>query len=295
MTQKFRMIVYLIFCLCSAAVCHAVVNGTDLTQSELQKGGIANSVVAVVVTPDSDSEVDSNQAYICTGTLIQPRIVLTAGHCLNHGQAANRVHIHFQNLNIRQQQSAIATTMDAINFIVNTNYLQSVTDSNESMFEDLAEILLPSPAPNSVQPATLPLANFSFQSNNEVTSVGYGLSNDVSGKTQDGSTAGVLRRVQFNTISFFVFPDLGAFESRSGMYLLIHADVSSLCEGDSGGPLFLQTPGKNPTLIGVAEGTSPPDEKTGHICLGGANQFINVAKSLDFIQDTANKLLSGPK
>lgn len=73
--KSYSLLASLILLTCSFAF--AFVNGIDATVDDLKANGIANPIVALhLKTPDGN-------VHLCSGTLIRPRVVLTAGHCLS--------------------------------------------------------------------------------------------------------------------------------------------------------------------------------------------------------------------
>jgi secreted trypsin-like serine protease len=160
----------------------------------------------------------------CSGTLIAPRVVLTAGHCImESGIQPTRMRAFF------------GTTMGdgsaQINVTSGTVHPGYYMSQNGAPVNDVAILTLSQDAP--VAPAAwqrTPLPDITGQ---PVTLVGYGVTN-----AQRQSGNGTRRVVQ---MPITLMDDL---------FLYYGDNVSGTCQGDSGGPMFLDVNG-TPTIVGI--------------------------------------------
>jgi secreted trypsin-like serine protease len=165
------------------------------------------------------------EKLFCSGTLIAPKVFLTAAHCIQNIQAlpGARVAVTFD------------TTFDPATskLIFGTPVVSPYYSSSQNDPEDLAVVLLES-APRGIAPVnvvgqtgyldTLPLATATF------ANVGYGVSEPVNapkGPTVEGAGT---RRVSFSSFNSL---------TKGLLKLKQNQGFGGTCTGDSGGPQFL--------------------------------------------------------
>jgi MYXO-CTERM domain-containing protein len=203
------------------------------------------SVVALVYTAYGQVE------QFCTGTVIAPRAVLTAGHCYKESglpPAQTKVFIG-------QTVGGAGTLIPVASAYVHPNYYLA---SNGAPVNDVCVVILTQDAPVPAMAwQQTPLGNVVGQT---VTLVGYGVTNAAA---QTGN--GTRRSVQE------VISDV------DNMYLYYQGMTHGTCQGDSGGPMLSQ--GAVETILGV---TSFGDESCVQL---GANTRVDIYAS--FIQQYA--------
>ena len=146
--------------------------------------------------------------YICTGTLIAPKLMVSAGHC-----AVPAVYdVSFATT------PNLSAPMGTQGWITATAIASPLYDGNSVDGHDVSVILL-SKAVNTTLPA--PLGNAPAQGAT-LRTVGYGM--DVNG--DDGTGAGVKRQVSV------------AVDSVAAHEIVTGQQDQGTCHGDSGGPFF---------------------------------------------------------
>jgi V8-like Glu-specific endopeptidase len=156
----------------------------------------------------------------CSGTLVAPRVFLTAAHC---DEGVSRVAVTFDSSYVASTGSAYWGTWHA-----DPGYNQSQSDP-----QDMAVVVLDKPV-KGIQPAQLPAAGSlsGLTGDQQFTSVGYGaqaVTNGPGGKTYHYAD---VRYVATGTLN-----------SVTPSWLRISQNASTgnggTCYGDSGGPNFL--------------------------------------------------------
>lgn len=159
----------------------------------------------------------------CTGTLIAPRVVLTAAHCL---ESSGPFSVRFDDGDIPVSHRRVHPRYERLTLV------------NDAAVLELAW-------PSTITPAVLPTGRVALQPGARVRLVGFG-------RADPGAASTVTRRMGFTTVTRV---DDATFSYGS--------DPASTCDGDSGGPAFLDVEGHE-VLVGV---TSFGDEA----CEAGVN------------------------
>jgi V8-like Glu-specific endopeptidase len=185
-------------------------------------GGVTDeghtSVVALTVFGSSE---------FCTGTVIAPRTVLTAAHCLaESGYPAASILVFF---------GTVVGGEGLLMRVTNAEYHPDfATDSQGYVYNDVAVLTLEQDAP--VKPMAwqrTPLEDISGQT---VTFVGYGVTD---GRTQTGNDT---RRTVDDVVT--------SINDNPGYVHFEGTGTSGTCQGDSGGPTLLNRGGVE-TVIAV--------------------------------------------
>lgn len=173
----------------------------------------------------------SDQAGLCTATLIRPTWMLTAAHCSDPAVAGEG-----NEYEVRFAPNARETPPDRVVRVRRVLWNRDFDSANLPAGNDIALVELERPAPAGITPVpfiTGPLP--SSLEGSTVRLVGYGLDD---GFDMEGASAGIKRTVNvtLNTIGPQTLA-VGTFGATS-------------CNGDSGGPAFATIGGRE-TLIGV--------------------------------------------
>jgi secreted trypsin-like serine protease len=179
--------------------------------------------------------MEPNGSYFCTGTLIHPRAVLTAAHCLEN-TSSDQVEIGYQTLSGLDVPSSKRRQVQEV--VSHSGYSwqgQSEHNSGVGEFNDIALLILSEAIDQEVTPV-LP-------------------ADSVQGALQDRANL---------TVSGFGINDLSSFadgELFSGQVPLIYlgqkeilagdaGNQTDTCNGDSGGPVYVTVQGQR-YLVGV--------------------------------------------
>jgi len=203
----------------AAAAALLTVVGTALAITNGQPDGNGHPEVGALLAQQAFSDGTWEE---CTGTLIAPRVFLTAEHC---DEGVSRVEVAFASSFVRGQSTTYWGTWHG----------DSAYNGSQSDPHDIAVVVLDK-AVRGIAPARLPAANSlsNVSGSQQFTSVGYGaqsVSNGPGGKT-----------LHYSDVRFVAVGTLNSAPGN-GSWLRISQNASTgnggTCYGDSGGPNFL--------------------------------------------------------
>jgi hypothetical protein len=217
----------------------AIVNGADCPTD--------NSPVVLLNMKDSSGA----QAGACSGTVIAPRAILTAAHCLQSPAASVQV---FLGTGPQQTASSFAAH-------------PSWRESSPSQF-DVGVVLMPADIGRSPKPLL-----FSRDARAGETAVISGW-----GKDSGSGTAATLRA---GTATIVAVTSLTLQTTST-------TTASSVCQGDSGGPIFVQE-GDTWAIAGVISANSTLACSFGDNFYAAVHAAQNMSFILDRVPDAARK------
>jgi len=169
----------------------------------------------------------NGSGHFCGGSMIRPRYVLTAAHCLE-GVRASQISV----LQGSRQLSSGGTLTQVAGFVVHPNY-DRVTSDNDIALLYLAE---PISSPR-VTPATEAVTTALAAPGAEATIIGWGRT------SEGGQIPDILQRAQVPFISLATCASnySGIFTITARMICAgLAAGGRDTCQGDSGGPIAVQ-------------------------------------------------------
>ena len=215
----------------------------------------------------------------CSGTLIAPRLVLSAAHCfVDPGLDNNGLKIGFGlttgNLTTRPVQS----------FSAHPQYSPDRPLGETAPLFDIALVELSEDAPPGAAVAQVPNPTYVLTAGEPLVMAGFGLSyTEGSGSGRTGGGAGTLRKVTL---------PLNGVLLASKQLKVTSNNEQAVCSGDSGGPAFANSGANGLVVSGVTSwGYSR--------CENGLSVFTDVRQYSDWIvsnskgQLTPDKLVGG--
>lgn len=213
--------------------CAPLEDDTQAEASAITHGSLDGAAHPAVVL--ISMEQNGQPAYRCTGTLLSPTVVLTAGHCTGEPGEFSGMRIFYESDVERGNNNypfAGPNSVEALSWHTHPQYT-----SAGFFLNDVGVIKLRSPVPGVTSFPVLPRLNqldsLRPRASTTFTAVGYGL--------QRVNPAHVVaQRVRMNATPHLVQINTGYVGSRS-LLLSNNASTGGTCFGDSGGPNFIGT------------------------------------------------------
>jgi V8-like Glu-specific endopeptidase len=193
---------------CAVEDDHAVALEDD--QQEVVGGEVNTGDPAAVLLASTNAE---GQGGYCTGTVISPRIILTAGHCVDN-IVSGRVHIG--------TRPAATAGIPYAEWIAHPSWSGDVLNDT-----DIALVLLQQPITN-VTPIPLHVNSMDAAVGRSIRVVGFGVT------SADGRDSGTKR----------VLDDVQISQMGNSRYYMFGQANNTICFGDSGGPDFVTANGR---------------------------------------------------
>ena len=211
---------------------------------------------------------------VCSGTLIHPRVFLTAGHCTD-GVDPGEVWVNFN-----QDGTNLKGILDVAQVITHPDYWWGPTSNPH----DVGVLILKKPV-KKLKPANLPEEGFLDQLLAE-------------GKLRQGSERAKFTLVGYGATLDWPPPDIyyedyrqyavSEYQALLDVWLRMSQNQATgdegTCYGDSGGPAFWTEPDGTEVLVGI---TSWGDAQ----CVASAfNYRVDIPETLSFIDDVIDSL-----
>lgn len=216
--------------------------------------------------------LNGNGKMRCSGTLIAPRLVVSAAHCFVDSELDN------SNLSVGFGLKTDALTRRTVKrFTAHPSYDPNRPLGETAPLFDIALMELDEDAPAGTRSARVPDATFVLNSGDPMTLAGFGLSyTSGTGSGRTGGGSGTLRKVSL-PLSFVLL--------ASKQLKITNSNEQAVCSGDSGGPAFALS---QPDALVVTGVTSWGYSR----CENGLSVFTDVRQYTDWILANSNGLLT---
>lgn len=182
---------------------------------------------------------------MCTGSLIDKNIVLTAGHCVPENENASELRVAFSVDPICQlQKSADANSLRRVERV---RQHSDYSSKEGQSYADLAMLRFSGVAPENREPFRLIKEPVGLNANSYIYVAGYG--NTIDAYVDDPSRP-TLKLAQVKVIPSSLTSERHTSSTDEPILYFDQSQGQGACKGDSGGPTLLKT-GSGAYIIGV--------------------------------------------
>ena len=248
---------------CSPKSSQSNSNDQSTLQTDENNAGIVNGVVVKNADPIAKSTVGlklriQGGVATCTGTLISPKVILTAAHCIVDARAGNAV------FNAAIKNAPKTRIRPVVQVLVHPNYNPDA-DKNSN---DLALVKIGGQVPVGAAPIDYLKDKAQLKDGMLATLAGFGATNMVWGQSVGSD---FLRQATVVLSDSKFSDDEVLFQQYKG---------SGACHGDSGGPAYTKDLSGHLVVFGITSRSATLEG--GSTCLEGS-VYTNTAAYNDFI------------
>lgn len=256
-----------------------IVGGQDVpsNQSDQRRWSTVALTTDYVKDQTHGSTLAQNHSF-CSGTLVAPRVVITAGHCIDeidattHKKTGKQILpnqtdflVHF-DVKVTPEGNWVRAKKVMANKDWDTD--QTFSPQPTAPANDIGIIILEKDAPSFARPAAVAS---NVMANEGAYIAGFGVT-----QSRNNNDTGTLRQVDIKVKTL----------DTTGKRIQVGEFFQGACAGDSGGPLYV----KRGNGYEVAGATSTGAEVGGY-CIGLLNNYTDVTYYKDWIAQQSQEML----